>query len=168
MPHASHIISLVVLPKDPEHVLAPQAEANLLQHAVGAGLVDSEMHAGPAANEWIPGGFVRMHLDRPDRPVLYGNRVGGYRVRCAHCGANMVQAVSVALEAWRAGGGRLAQCGACLEAEPIERLVFLPPAAPARWAVVFRRSESAELQKGCIDQLATWVGEPLHSIVTRG
>lgn|GEM_PF-1857941 len=168
VPHASHIISLVVLPEDPEHVLGENGRADLLGHSVESGLVDSDMHAGPHANEWIRGGFARMHLDRPERPVLYGNRVGGYRVQCPHCGANMVRALSVALEDWRSGGTRTAQCGVCEHKELIEKLVFLPPAAPARWALVFRRSESADLEPGCLAQLSMWVGVPLRSIVTRG
>ena len=168
VPHASHIISLVVLPEDPDHVLEEGAQEGLLEHSVASGLVDGDLRSGAHASEWIVGGFVRMHVDKPQKPVVYGNRVGGYRVQCPHCGANMVNALSVALEGWRTGAGRAAVCGSCLKREKIEELVFLPPAAPARWALVFRRVESTTLEPGCIEQLSAWVGAPLRCIVTRG
>lgn len=168
MPHASHRISLFIVPRDPEHELGEGHVAQLRETLCKEGILDAQDQAGEHSGRFVEGGFARFRFDRPPWPVVYGNRLGGYRVQCPHCDANMVTLLDLGLRRWRNGEGRGVACESCSREFCIEALRFKPPAAPGRWALVFSRAESSELKSGVLERLGFLCGVPLQTIVVRG
>ncbi len=140
----SHRLNLYLVPADPERRPEAAAAERGLAALRRAGVL-SGWRAGPAAGRLIAGGFALLRVDRPPLPVIYGNRQGGYAVRCPRCGAGMVPAALRALSTWRAGGGRSASCPACGGSWELEELETAPPARPARFALELRDVAGPEL-----------------------
>ncbi len=134
MPHAVHRLNLYLVPDDPDRVPAEDlvdgalCELTRRQVLVGG-------RPGPRADALIEGGFRLLRVDRPGRPVLYGNRLGGYRARCPRCAINLVPGLGPALASWRAGGGRDVRCPGCDVVIPLEGVRYAPDAAPGRFAI---------------------------------
>ena len=168
MPHASHRISLFIVPRDPEHELGDVRVAQLRETLCEEGILDAQGQAGEHSDRFVEGGFARFRFDRPPWPVVYGNRLGGYRVQCPHCDANMVTSLDLGLRRWRGGEGRGVACESCSREVCIEDLCFKPPAAPGRWAFVFSRAESSGLKSGVLERLELLCGAQLQTIVVRG
>lgn len=168
MPHASHRISLFLVPRDPEHELSDAHLAHLRETLVAERVLDEQGAAAEHSGNLVEGGFSRFRFDRPPWPVVYGNRLGGYRAQCPHCGASLAKSMESGLRRWRGGEGRDVDCDACLKSTSLEGLIFYPPAAPGRWALVFSRAESSELKNGALVHLEALCGAQLQTIVVRG
>lgn len=155
MARAVHRVSLLVLPSDPER---PPADLDAAWSAlVDAGFVRvspdasaREGHAG--ARALVDGGFTRAWLDDGPRgakdraPVRFvGNRLGGFRVGCAACGANLAGPFGRALEAWRAGGPRALRCASCGRDDDLSALRFAPEAGFARAWLALEDVRSVDL-----------------------
>lgn len=121
------------------------------------GVVDERGAAAREAGRWVEGGFRSVHVDDPGRVVLYANVVGGFRVRCPRCGANLVPTFNRALAAHRAGGPRRCTCPGCHADLSLEELDFAPPAGFARMGLVTVDAQHA----GLTDEARGWVEEEL-------
>ena len=161
MPHASHRIDLLVLPKDPDQPLDEEAMTALFE----AWGVDER---GRVADhrEPIAGGCKRVWVDRPGRVWLYGNQSGGFRVRCPVTQDNIAKSFGSAHRAWKNGGARVVLCPSCGNTHPLEDVQFAPPAAFARWALVFSDASSSVLHSSTMAQICEALG-PTQSIIRR-
>ena len=123
----THRLNLYLVPQggtaDPEALLSALADWGVL----------AGMKPGPRAEEFVDGGFALLRVDRPGRELLYGNRQGGFRVRCPDCGANLVAAFSEA----RAKDAEVT-CDACGGTRDHRALTFLPDVAFGELAVELR------------------------------
>lgn len=131
MPRPTHRLDLLLVPVD----LPIERGEAVLQSLVSSGVVDAEGRPGVAAASLGLGGFARVRLDRPERPTLYANRLGGFRVRCPIDGGFVVADFARAVSAWRAGGPATLSCPACGGVHPFDALGFEPPAAFGPWAL---------------------------------
>ncbi len=122
-PHPSHRLNAWLVHADPDR-------------EPGEGL--AEDLADAPARAWLEGGWRQARLDRPPRPHLYGNKQGGYLVRCPACTWPLAREAAAALARWRAGGGRALACPACGGTHALEGLAYRPAAAPGRFAVELR------------------------------
>ena len=77
VPHASHRIALFLVPVEPDRALSAEQERQCFDELIRLGWISEGAQLGPAANAVVEGGFQRFRVDRPQRPVLYGNRLGG-------------------------------------------------------------------------------------------
>jgi hypothetical protein len=161
MPHASRRLDLLVLPKDVDQPLDESAVSGLFE---GWG-VDIRGHS-PQASSLVEGGCKRIWLDQPGRLWLYGNQAGGFRVRCPTKGDNISAAFGRAHRAWKDGSPRTFDCTVCGAVHPLEACHFEPPAAFARWAVVFSDVGAPVLSAGTEAQLMAVLG-PIQLIGRR-
>jgi len=168
MPKAAHQIAVILVPTDPDHCLTEEAADGLLTELVRKGVVDERGRAAQEADCWIPGGFGRIRVDRPRRPVVYGNRQGGYRAQCPRCSASLAREIEVGLSNWRQGQGRGFSCQDCQEELSLEEVVFSPSAAPGRWALVFSRAEALQLKEEALEWLTEELQTPFKTVVSRG
>jgi hypothetical protein len=116
----------------------------------------------------VVGGFSRFRIDWPLEPVVYGNRLGGYRAQCPQCGFSLVRAMVAGLRSWRKGEGREFDCPNCRERTSLEAINYAPPAAPAKWALVFSRTESSDVQQDLLQKLESLCESELLAIWIRG
>lgn len=168
MPLASHRISVFVVPKDPEQVLSGAQEEALLAELERRHWLSERGQAGEQSEDVIEGGFQRLRVDRPGRPVLYGNRLGGFRARCPSCGASVAAELGAVLEVWREQGHRESACRACGSRFLLEEWEYAPHASPGRWALVFSRAGSPSLKSTAREALEEWLGFPVVEVVSRG
>ena len=124
--------------------------------------------AGPNAEFLVRGGFRRFRVDRPQRPVLYGNRLGGFRAECPACGGNVAGSLGAILDQWRRGEGRASPCEHCGEIHLFESWRYSPSAAPGRWALFVTQVESPELTPEGLGFLESQLGMSLTQVVSRG
>ena len=153
MPHASHRIDLLVLPVDPNQPLDESAVAELLSIW---GVDDRGRPGDP--EQLMSGGCKRVWVDRPQRMWLYGNQSGGFHVRCPETGESIARDFGVAHRAWKTGGPRAMVCPSCGSTHPLEYVQFVPPAAFARWAVVFSDASSAVLSPDTVGHIEDALG----------
>jgi hypothetical protein len=154
MPHASRRIDLLVLPPDPDQPLDETAVSTLFR----TWGVDDRGHVDHP-ERLMAGGFKRVWVDRPGRVWLYGNQVGGFRVLCPETRENISGAFGRAHRAWKAGSERTVDCPACGSVHALEGCEFVPPAAFARWALIFSDASSAVLTPEAEDQLTQALGK---------
>ena len=130
----THRLNLYLVPQgstaDPESLLSALVEWGVLEG----------MKPGPQATEFVEGGFALLRVDRPGRELVYGNRQGGFRVRCPDCDANMVAAFGAA----RANDAEVT-CDACGATRDHRALNFLPDVAFGELAVELRDVGAAVL-----------------------
>ena len=137
----SRRVDLHLCPSDPER--SPPVALDAVWAGWGdAGGIDAEGLPGPAAGSLIRGGFVRARIDRPGRVALYANAQGGFRAYTPRGAPVTPAAFQAAVQAARAGGPRVIVVDS--EVWALEALTYEPPAAWARWAIVFAGVESLE------------------------
>jgi hypothetical protein len=168
VPHASHKLSLFLVPSDPDWVPDSTAQDRILDLLIEKKAIDREFRASDGAGLWIEGGFYRFRFDRPPSPVMYGNRQGGYRVFCPSCGANLAADVGAVLEQWSDGGGRQFACVACEQVTSLEEWRFQPEARPGRFALVFTQVEGIVLAREASEWLARVAGMEFVPVWSRG
>lgn len=154
----SHRLNLYLVPAkapDEERLDAGLAELSRL------GVV-SGMKPGPRAEDLVDGGFAMLRVDRPGRIVVYGNRQGGYRVRCPGCGANQVPAFSAALPTLSR-----VRCEACEREHPIRGLRYEPPVAFGALCVELRDVGAPELKPWGHELMRSALGD-FDTIGSRG
>ena len=159
MPHASHRIDLLVLPVDPDQPINEGAVAGLFEVW---GL--DERGRCRAMDQLIEGGCGRIWIDRPSRVWLYGNQSGGFRVHCPVTKENIAGPFGVAHRTWKNGGSRTMQCPSCGDVHRLEDVIFRPPAAFARWALVFSNAASVVLPPSTSAQINAALGETQYII----
>ncbi len=138
------------MPQRPTHrlnlYLVPEQEPSELRLKEGLsrleawGVLDGA-RPGPRAEELVAGGFAMLRVDRPGRTIVYGNRQGGYRVRCPGCEHNLVPEFNRALATLS-----LVSCPGCAKAHRLRDLHFAPPVAFGRCALELRRVGAPELR----------------------
>ncbi|MCB9781115.1 MAG: hypothetical protein H6742_21290 [Alphaproteobacteria bacterium] len=154
-------LDVLVLPADPDGDIDVDAVRALFDQWQGQGLLASgtgslRRTAGPRAWALVQGGFSTVWLDRPDRPTLYANQLGGFRVPCPHCRAPMAQAFSQATQRWRGGETAVVvECGACGVRTPLYDVPLYPPGGFAHGAVVFADAGSLEPSGTALRELRT-------------
>jgi len=163
----SHRLNLYLVPSDPERTLDPASVEQGLSLLRADGVLDG-MRPGPRAAALIEGGFALVRLDAPTQPTLYGNRQGGYRVRCPACGGSAVTPALDALKAWRLGGARAATCPACGAATALEALDYAPFAAPGRFALELRDVGGASVAPDATRSLEVALGGAFVVVGSRG
>lgn len=168
MPHASHRLSLFLVPKNPDAVLSRAVGDSVNGLLRKEGVLAMDDRAGANAHAMVVGGFSRFRIDWPPDPVVYGNRLGGYRAECPQCGVSVVTAMVAGLRSWRKGEGRGFNCPNCQERTSLEAVNYAPPAAPGKWALVFSRTESSEVQPDLLQKLESLCGSELLAIWIRG
>lgn len=168
VPHASHRIALFLVPVEPDRALSAEQERQCFDELIRLGWISEGAQLGPAANAVVEGGFQRFRVDRPQRPVLYGNRLGGFRAACPNCGASVAANLGEVIEQWRTEGDRDSACLSCGHRCSLEGWNFSPRAAPGRWALVFSQVGSVSLAPEAREKLEALVGCALHEVVSRG
>ena len=139
-----------------------QASVEGLLTALGDWGVLDGVKPGTTASELVEGGFALLRVDRPGRELLYGNRQGGFRVRCPTCSENLVQQFGTAL-----GSDGWVMCPTCeLKTDP-RALAFEPPVAFGRLAVEVRDVGAPELSPRGQVLVAEHLG-PFKTIGSRG
>jgi hypothetical protein len=154
----THRLNLYLVPeKEPS-----DASVDGLLAALGDWGVLQGVKPGPTAGELVEGGFAMMRVDRPGRELLYGNRQGGFHVRCPTCSENLVRQFSKAL-----GSNSAVECPACeLKSDP-RRLAFEPPVAFGSLAVEVRDVGAPELSARGQAVVSEHLG-PFQTIGSRG
>jgi len=115
----------------------------LLEDLRAREIIDATGGPGEGADWLVPGGFRRLRIDDPGRPVLYANQVGGFRVACPRDPGNVVRAFRQALIGWKAGGPRSMNCPACGDVHALEALDYAPAAAFGRLSIAIGEVEDA-------------------------
>lgn len=151
MPRPSHRLDLVVLPADPDHSVDPAAARALV----------AAWRAAP------PAGARAVRVDLPGEVTLYANQLGGFRVSCPVCAANVVPVFSAAMAAWRRGGERSLCCPACGGVSALEGLRYAPDAAFASGGVVLADVSAATLPEIDLADAAEQLGGPVRVIGRR-
>ena len=168
VPLVSHRIAVFLVPKNPDQDLPRELEQALLTELVHMNWVSEEGRAGQASNELIEGGFQRFRVDRPGQPVLYGNRLGGFRAKCPSCGVSVAGSLGGVIERWREQGDRRSSCTSCRERFLLEEWDYAPFAAPGKWALVFTRAEAPAIREEAKECVERWLGFPVVEVVSRG
>lgn len=146
-PHATRRLNLVLVPGDWDRPPRSGALEHLQALLEAKGYILSDGRAGPRAPELISGSFALFRVDRPLRYGVYGNRVGGFHVRCPACAADIPKPWGKAVEGLRAQGEWVLQCPACqVDIGPAGALT-IPEARVARFALEFRDVGSADLRR---------------------
>ncbi len=161
MPHASHRLDLLVLPKTLDQPLNEEAVVRLFR---GWG-VGQEGRTNQD-QDLVDGGCRRVWLDQPGRLMLFGNQSGGFRVRCPETRDNISMVFGQAHRAWKSGAERTLKCPACSRSHALEACVFEPPAAFSTWAIVFSDVRGVELMPGVSAQIEQTLG-PFKVVLRR-
>lgn len=164
----THRLNLYLLPADPERRLEPLALERGVVRLIQAGILGLDGAPGPDAARLVAGGLVAWRVDRPVAPTVYGNRQGGYAVRCPACGAGLARALGEALARWRAGEGTALRCPACEADTHLDALDYAPAAAPARYAVELRDVGAPELASSDLPGFEELFGGPPRVVPSRG
>jgi hypothetical protein len=122
--------------------------------------------AGPAAATWVPGGFRRWRLDLPGRTLLYANQQGGFQVRCPVDEQSIVGEFSRSLSARTSLDGAAELDCPCGARHRLDALVFRPPAAFGRFALVLHDVGSGSATAEAISTLSDRWG-PLRIVPRR-
>ena len=164
----THRLNLYLLPADPERRLDEPALHAGVAGLIQAGIFAADGAPGPAAARLVAGGFVAWRVDRPPAPTVYGNRQGGYAVRCPACGVGLARELGAAIQRWRAGEGTELHCAGCNAKTRLESLHYAPEAAPARYAVELRDAGAPDLATGEIPGFDELFGGLPRVIPSRG
>ncbi|MAA78961.1 MAG: hypothetical protein CL916_06845 [Deltaproteobacteria bacterium] len=89
--------------------------------------------------------FHSCSFEQSERPRLYANHQGGYRVRCPFCSHNIASEFSKSVHKWRNGGDFLMTCSTCKERFPLSNAQGSPPFAFSRAAIILHDVELAEV-----------------------
>ena len=157
MPHASHKLELLLVPNLPERPLGLASIGSLFDEWRARGLLDGD-GPGKKPNEILPGGFVRIWIDSPDRMWLYANQQGGFRVQCPACGGNIAGEFNRAFREWKTGGVRSVACSHCGVHTDLNDCLHRPEAAFAQWAIVFSDVQSLEINPEIYDEVEQALG----------
>ena len=162
-PHPTHRLNLWLVPSDPERGVPDSAASGL------AGL-KAEHDGNPRrwGDALLPGGWTHARLDRPSSPHLYGNKQGGFQVRCPTCRTPLVREAAEALSRWRAGKGRTLACPHCATTSPLEALNYRPAAAPGLFAFELRDVQGMALTTAGHRRFEALLAGPFHVIGSRG
>lgn len=161
MPLASHRFDLLVLPTLLEQAVDMSAVEGLFERWA----VDKRGRS-PHAVGLISGGCKRIWIDQPGRLWLYANQMGGFRVSCPATEALISTDFGRAHRAWKQSGPRTLSCSSCGQIHPLEDCLFRPPAAFARWALVFSDAADVALTPKAVEDIATALG-PTQVLIRR-
>jgi len=136
-------VDVLCVPRDIDKVVDPNDWSAALLEWTQAGLLRADR---PTAR-FVEGGAKGIRLDRPARRVVYGNQLGGFRVRCPQCGGGVARAFAAAMEAARDTGPLLASvvCASCGHGARLTEVVARPPIQIGRCAVVLTDVEGVSL-----------------------
>lgn len=155
MARATHRLDLLLVPG----LDVPIERAHeVLSALVQSGVCEPGGDAGPEGTAWVPGGFARIYVERPQGLTLFANRTGGFRVQCPDTAAPIVASFQQAMGRWRAGGPRTLSCPACDAIHDLDQLGFQPPAAFGTWALVTADAGSPELCAEARAQVEALIG----------
>lgn len=134
MPLASHRLDLLLVPVEPEEQrdIAPLAA---LGEAQGWWTGTAP---GPHANRLGVGLFAAVRGEVSQKPRLYANGLGGFRVQCGACDAPAARALGRSMALGRGLGVPEVRCDACGVRASAAALTYAPPAAfaCAAWTLV--------------------------------
>lgn len=122
---------------------------------------------GSQASELVEGGYRRWRWDPAPQGRLYGNRLGGFYVRCPVCEGNLAAAASRAVVAWQDGAKPEVMCPSCESPRHLDRLDYRPPAALGFGALELR-DVGAPYLLNRPDGLMAWLGADFRVIASRG
>ena len=89
--------------------------------------------------------FYSCSFEQSEKPRLYANHQGGYRVRCPFCSNNIAAEFSKSVHKWRSGGDFSVVCSSCKETFPLSKAVGSPPFAFSRAAILLHDVEQADV-----------------------
>ena len=172
MPRPTRRLNLYLVPVDPERSLdvaqVSSGIARLVDEELGRPTRHPEvLGPGSRAFEVVTGGFAILRFDRPRAPVIYGNRLGGYRVTCPTCSVSLVREQAEVLGRWRRNAGRALSCPSCSTGLKLEELSSMPPAAPGRCALVLSDVGGLAIGDSAVEALEGLLGGRFHSIGSR-
>ncbi|MDP6933147.1 MAG: hypothetical protein QGG40_09530 [Myxococcota bacterium] len=157
-------VDLLLTPEDPDRIADLPPYQRLLDTWRERGWLERDS-PGAARDALVTGGFARLWLDQRDRPSLFVNRLGGFRVRCPASGANVAGPFGQAVQSWRNGGSRILSC-TCGDTHPLENMDLQPPGAIACFAVVFGDARGNRLEPAALSELQEVLG-PLRTLLHR-
>ncbi len=163
-PHPTHRLNAWLVPADPDRQCPGKSQEALDQFIREHQPMKSKRWGGA----FLTGGWVVARLDLPPSAHLYGNKQGGYQVRCSGCEAAMVQEAIGGLRRWQEGGPRRLQCPNCGMEQDLAGLQFRPPAAPGRFAIELRDVQGLGLTSHGKDVFTKLLGGDFRVIGSRG
>jgi len=134
-------LDLICVPVEADHIIARERWAMMRERWERSGWVTADS-VSPAL---VAGGGRGVRLDRPSARSVYGNQLGGFRVRCPACGGAMARDFARAMEASRSEGPLDATCSACHETTDFHCLDVRPPIRVGRSALIFEDVDGAQL-----------------------
>lgn len=164
----THSLNLLLVPDDPERLPDDDELQRVWDKLVSMGIIGPLGRPGPEASRL--GHFSLLRIDRPPGPAVYGNRQGGFRVRCPRCGMALARPFSSAARRWKLGGPRRLTCPGCGADLDLVELIFAPPAALARFAIELREvaAASLDLDPELLGLLRSALGGEVRVIASRG
>ncbi|HHO51559.1 MAG TPA: hypothetical protein ENK18_11965 [Deltaproteobacteria bacterium] len=155
-----------MVPSDPTPQ-TPRDLRRLLEALVCEGVLAPEHGPGLHPQRWVSGGFARLWIDAPGRPVLFANRQGGFSVHCPETGGLITGAFSEAWSARRSSTGPGLGCPACGRRHTLTEVVGRPPLAVGAVALVTSDAGAASLRPGIIERVEAACG-PVQVVLRRG
>ena len=150
MPFPRSQLNIILCSKDPDWQPTPIG-AEKLRTSLQAHGISTLTELDSQTQQWVVGGFRRLHLQRHLHPSLVANHQGGYRVNCRQCNALITGLFVKAIQAYRAGGSRELQCSDCGELQDLNALIYRPHAAFVSFEVQLHNVQSVELTAFAMD-----------------
>jgi hypothetical protein len=155
-------LDLICVPCDTDTVLPDHDWLQVVDLWQRAGFLTEALAPTEA---FVDGGGSGLVVDRPTTRVVYGNQLGGIRVRCPACGEGMARAFAAAVEEARLDGALRARCTACGANHDLEALDARPPFRIGRSALIFQDVQGSRLTEAGQQAVAQWMGP--FSVVLR-
>ena len=155
-------LDLICVPEGVDTVFAHEKWPDVQAAWTRDGLLDG---AGAPTRAMVTGGAGRVAMDLPATRVVYGNQLGGVRVRCGNCGAGLAREFARAVERVRTSGEVTVPCPACGTVSDLESLEVRPPVRLGRAALILQDAQGSTLSPRGQSAIEAWMGP--FSVVLR-
>ena len=155
-------LDLICVPNGSDTVLAHAAWPEIRSVWARDGLLDA---TGAPTSTMVSGGARGILIDLPSTRVVYGNQLGGVRVRCGDCGAGLAREFARAVEQVRTSGVVAVPCPACGTVGDLQSLAIRPPVRLGRSALIIQDAQGSMLTPRGQSALESWLGP--FSVVLR-
>ena len=127
-------VDVILVPMDVDLQVTPKEWSAALLRWQASGLVIADC----PTSQLVEGGAQGIRLDRPARPVVYGNQLGGFRVFCPQCRSGLAREFASAMEAARLADPLKVEitCPSCGLGMPLTTVQARPPIRIGRCAVI--------------------------------
>jgi DNA-directed RNA polymerase subunit N (RpoN/RPB10) len=155
-------LDLICVPEGMDTIFAHDAWPEMQANWVRTGLLDA---AGRPTDKMVTGGGRGIAVDLPTTRVVYGNQLGGVRVRCTACGTGLAREFARSIEQVRESGVPSVRCTDCGKLLPLEALDIRPPLRLGRSALILQDVDGSQLTAQGRRAIEAWLGT--FSVVLR-